>query len=473
MKRFGVVLGVAAAVWLTGTAAAFAHPLGNFTINTYAGLRVQPDRVSVRYVVDRAEIPAFQERPRVDTNRDGAISRGESDAYAARSCAALSDGLRLEVASERTTLAVGRGLLEFVPGAAGLQTMRLTCDLESHPARATASRSVSFRDGNFAGRVGWHEITVIGDGTTIAGSDVPAHSVSEELTHYPQDLLSSPLDVRSANAEFRPGGSALTRSDPVSRPSLLPRGIDAPTRAFTSFLARRSLTVPFAIAALLIAVALGAVHALAPGHGKTVMAAYLVGRRGSFRDGALIAMTVTATHTAGVLALGVALSVSASASSERVYPFLGLASGAMLAAIGCGLLVRAARQRPALAVAGAHGHDHPHPHEPVMSKRGLAAMGLAGGMVPSPSAVIVLLGAIALGRAWLGVALVIAYGAGMALTLSGAGLLLAKARTLAEQRTALRSPMFLDRLMRLAPLVTGAVIVAVGLTLALRGIAQI
>jgi nickel/cobalt transporter (NicO) family protein len=471
MKRFGVVLGVATAFMLAGSAAAIAHPLGNFTVNTYAGLRVQPDRLSVRYVVDRAEIPAFQERSRVDTNGDGTIAPSESAVYSTRACAGLSKGLRLELGGRPQGLIVGRGTLEFVPGAAGLQTMRLTCDLGAAFMPATSARSLAFRDGNFPGRVGWHEITMAGDRSTISGSTVPARSVSRELTRYPEDLLSSPLDVREATASFRAGGAAFAGSEP--RPSLLPRGIDAPTRAFTSFLARRSLTVPFAIAALLIAVALGAVHALAPGHGKTVMAAYLVGRRGSLRDGALIAMTVTAAHTAGVLALGIVLSVSATASSERIYPFLGLASGAILASIGCGLLLRARRQRPAFAAGGSHEHDHPHAHEPVMSKRGLAAMGLAGGMVPSPSAVIVLLGAIALGRAWFGVALVIAYGAGMALTLAGAGLALAKARSLAERRTGRRSPMLLARMIRLAPLATGAVIVVVGLTLAARGAAQI
>src|SRR5205807_5099611 len=156
-----------------------------------------------------------------------------------------------------------------------------------------------------------------------------------------------------------------------------------------------------------LAIVLGAIHALAPGHGKTVMAAYLVGQRGSLRQTALIGLTVTATHTAGVLALGLALSASALVAPERVYPWLGLASGALLAVIGVGLLRRAVGARR-----HRHAHSHAHAHDddnaPPVGWRALVAMGFAGGLVPSPSALVVLLGAIALGRAWFGIVLVIA-----------------------------------------------------------------
>jgi ABC-type nickel/cobalt efflux system permease component RcnA len=105
-----------------------------------------------------------------------------------------------------------------------------------------------------------------------------------------------------------------------------------------------------------------------------------------------------------------------------------------------------------------------------MSSRTLAAMGLAGGLVPSPSAVVVLLGAVALQRAWLGIGLVVAYGAGMALTLCSAGILLSRARTLIHRRSRRGT---LDRLARLLPMTTAAVITVIGLTVAVRGITQI
>ena len=201
------------------------------------------------------------------------------------------------------------------------------------------------------------------------------------------------------------------------------------------------------------------------------MAAYLVGQRGNLRQAAVIGLTVTATHTAGVLALGLALSASALVAPERLYPWLGLTSGALLAVIGAGLLRRALRARRR------HHHHHAHPHEadvrPV-GLRALVAMGFAGGLVPSPSALVVLLGAIALGRAWFGVVLVVAYGLGMAATLTGAGVLLLRARRALDRRTAGRPAAGgIVRLANVLPLATSSVIVAVGLALAARGAAAI
>jgi nickel/cobalt exporter len=203
------------------------------------------------------------------------------------------------------------------------------------------------------------------------------------------------------------------------------------------------------------------------------MAAYLVGLRGTVRQAATIGATVTVTHTAGVLLLGLVLSTTRAVASERVYPWLGLGSGLLLAAVGLGLLVRARGRH-------SHPHTHPHPHDHAghhhdrpLGRRGLVALGLAGGLVPSPSAVVVLLGGIALGRAWLGVALVLAYGVGMAATLTGVGLLLAHVRTRMDRRLHLPAGSPLARLGRLLPAVTASVIVLVGLGLAVQGAAQL
>src|SRR2546430_12709083 len=149
----------------------------------------------------------------------------------------------------------------------------------------------------------------------------------------------------------------------------------------------------------------------------------MAGRGGGAPGGGLRVLPLAATHTAGVLALGLALSASSLVAPERLYPWLGVASGVLLAFIGAGLLRRALHAR------GHRHHHHHHAHElPPVRTRALVAMGFAGGLVPSPSALVVLLGAMALGRAWFGVVLVIAYGLGMAATLTGAGILLLRAR---------------------------------------------
>lgn len=476
MRRALTVATLAVACLLLPSGAANAHPLGNFSVNRFAGLRVQPTRVLVYYVVDMAEIPAFQARDAIDADRDGRLLPAERAAYAARMCAEIGDNLTVSVGGRGIAITADRHTVSFPPGAAGLATMRVGCDLSGSTARGDRGvAELRFHDANFPGRVGWREVTAVGDGTTLVGSDVPATSVSAGLTRYPEDLLVAPLNVTSATLRFRRGGVAATSgAGEVVVPSFLPRGVDRVTAAFTSFLARRSLTLPLAALALVLAVALGALHALAPGHGKTVIAAYLVGKKGSAQQGVLMGLTVTATHTAGVLILGVLLTASTAFAVERLYPLLGVASGVLLSGIGAGLLRRAIRSRRADRTTP-HPHDHAHMPAPKdLNTRSLLGLGLAGGLVPSPSALVVLLGAIALGRTWFGVALVVAYGLGMASTLAGAGLLLVKVRDVVERRGRARRPRpALALLVRAIPLATAATITVIGLSIAARGASQI
>ena len=456
MRRLVLFLALVIGAIVVPAVAVSAHPLGNFTVNQYSGLRVTPSAVDLDLVVDMAEIPTFQAKSELDS---------QGAAYAPNQCADLVRHVHVSVDGKPLAVLLGRSDVAFPPGAAGLPTLRLTCSATA--ATTEGSLKLAYRDDNYADRVGWREITAVGDGVTLRDASVPAVSRSARLTAYPNDLLQSPLDQRSATARAEPGGATASAlparlEAPVRA---LPRGVDGPTRAFTSLVARHRLSVGFGLVALALAVVLGAIHALAPGHGKTVMAAYLVGQRGSMRQAGLIGLTVTATHTAGVLALGLALSASTLVAPERLYPWLGLASGALLASIGVGLLRRALRSR------GHHHHHHHHDHGPddlpPIRTRALVAMGFAGGLVPSPSALVVLLGAMALGRAWFGVVLVVAYGLGMAATLTGAGVLLLRARgALDRGRGRFQG---LTRVASALPLATSSVIVALGVALAARG----
>jgi nickel/cobalt transporter (NicO) family protein len=481
--RAGLLAILAAGLLAAGAAPAAAHPLGNFTVSAYSGLRVGPDRLAVDYVVDMAEIPTFQTRQAVDADHDGTVSPVEAAAWRDRECSRLAGGLRTTLDGQPVALSVTGSALSFPKGVGGLETLRLECALAAPlPAARQAGRSLSYADANHQGRIGWREITAVGDGATLEATDVPDTSTSARLTTYPEDQLSSPLDRRTATLRFHPGGwnrrVAAGRSgvDRATAPAGR-SGVDRATAAFTALVGERSLSPGFAVLALLLAVGLGAAHALAPGHGKTVMAAYLVGLRGTLRQAATIGATVTLTHTAGVLLLGLVLTTSRAVASERVYPWLGLASGLLLAAVGVGLLVRArtGHHHPHEGGKHDHGHDHrhPHAHPRPLGRRGLVALGLAGGLVPSPSAVVVLVGGIALGQAWFGVALVLAYGLGMAATLTGVGLLLAHLRTRMDRRLHLPAGSLLARAGRLLPAATASVIVAVGLALAANGAAQL
>jgi nickel/cobalt exporter len=489
VRRTVVLAVLAAAVAVAGAAPAAAHPLGNFTVNSYSGLRVGPDRLLVDYVLDLAEIPAFQARQAIDGDHDGRISGAESVGWRDRECPRLAGGLRATVDGRPLSLGVAGATVAFPPGAGGLRTLRLECTLAAGLPEGRGHHDLAYADGNQAGRVGWREITATGDGATLEAADVPPRSASRRLTAYPEDQLRSPLDQRTAAVGFRPGGPrAGDAGEPGASKAVARRGVDRATAAFTALVAARRLTPGFGLLALALAVALGAAHALAPGHGKTVMAAYLVGLRDSLRQAAAIGATVTLTHTAGVLLLGLVLSASRAVASERVYPWLGLTSGLLLAGVGLTLAARALSGHR-------HPHAHPHPTGPGADRhgdgrgghthdhagwggqplgwRGLVALGLAGGLVPSPSAVVVLLGGIALGHAWFGVALVLAYGIGMAATLTGVGLLLAHLRGRVDRRLTGPTGSLLARAGRLLPVVTASVIVAVGLALAAQGAAQL
>ena len=393
------------------------------------------------------------------------------------------------------------------PGTGGLDVLRLTCSLRSSVG-AGSRVSATLRDENFGDRVGWREMTAIGDRATLRGSDVPTRSISARLTDYPADLLQSPPDVRSAHFIATPGGAAIG-AEPgeqamTSEPGAV-LGLDALSRRFAGLVAERRLSPGFLAFAVLLALVLGAAHTMAPGHGKTVMAAYLVGERGSPRQAAMIGLTVTCTHTVGVLILGLVLSTSTTLAPERLYPFLTIASGVLFGAIGVGLLRRYVAQRRRVTPVSDHDHEHhdhehhdhehhdhtddhhdnthpqhevaasalvhshggssPHSHvlpirgDDVLGWRQLVMLGLAGGMVPTPSALVVLLGAIALGRFWLGFGLVLVYGVGMAATLTGVGLLLARARGRLEGR--FRRPAA-ARWMAVMPALSAVVILGAG-----------
>lgn len=480
---------------LAATAApAWAHPLGNFTVNTHFGLRVEPAAVAVDAVLDVAEIPTLQAFPDLDDGES--LDPADARAYRDRMCPALADAVRLTIDGRPLPLQIVDGAVELVPGSAGLPTTRLACALRTAEPVQTVGHRVVLTDTLVVQPIGWREVTAVGDGVRLESSDVPADSVSDVLRDYPADRIDEPLDQRGATVDVVAGTGVVSGRSVVDREAAGPTGsagvgADRLTRAFTDLVATSRLSVGFGLFAVLIAAGLGALHALAPGHGKALMAAFLVGREGTLRQAALIGLSVTVTHTVGVLVLGVALSLTLLAAPARVYPWLGLASGVLLVGIG-GQLLHTARRGghghphvhepvPAAVTAGAasaphrhpHPHDHPHSVQRPEGRRGLLAVGFAGGLVPSPSALVVLLGGIALGRAWFGVLLVLAYGIGMALALVGAGLLVVRLRdTLRRRAQASRSgwsaaPWLTGVLQRL-PALTAGVVVLVGVALTVQ-----
>ncbi|MFD3790712.1 nickel transporter [Streptomyces cyaneofuscatus] len=549
LRRALTTLTLAAVAGVASAPAATAHPLGNFSVNHHTSLVLRPDRIDAQVVIDRAEISALQERPAIDTDHDGRVSAGEARTYAEKACSTLSGQLTLSVGGTRADWKRTSATLVYENGEAGLRTSRLTCALTSR-ADLTEPAGIRAETNYDTTRVGWHEMTATGQGVRITQADVPATSTTRELRQYPQDPLASPLDQRTATLRSEPGqGTAAVPAVVADLPGadVIGTVIAKVTGAFDALVGAREITLPVGLLALLLALVLGASHAAMPGHGKTIMAAYLAGRRGTRRDALTVGATVTLTHTAGVLVLGLALPVSTHLAGETVLLWLGAASGLLVTGIGVWLLLGAFRGRPHHNHhhhghgAGGHDHDHshghgagghdhahahgpgrPHHHGPATpipapagppagelqanstvatlappdhdhdhhhdhhdpsgtstapekvrrtSRTGLIGMGIAGGLVPSPSALVVLLGAVALGRTAFGVLLVIGYGLGMAATLTLAGLLLVRLRERIENHDrarTLRHHPLLRKLARTGPVITSLLVVAVGLGLTLR-----
>jgi nickel/cobalt transporter (NicO) family protein len=463
-RRLAALLSALAFVILA-PAPASAHPLGNFTVNRYAGIVLAPGEVRIDYVVDMAEIPTVQVRPQVDADGDGAVSSSEGSAWAARTASELLRGLSLSVDGAPARLGVRSATMRLMPGQGGLDVLRLSARFGGE---VPSSGRIAFSDKNFEGRAGWREITIAGaPGVAIVDASVPRQSVTDGLRAYPDDLLASPLDVREASASFEPGEG-------------VPRGVTTTPAAGASgsgsgdaFVALVGRTGPFMLFALVLAFAFGAFHALGPGHGKTLMAAYLVGSGGRTRHAVAVGGAVATMHTVSVLALGfVVLAATEVFPAERVYPWLGIASGLVAFGLGAWMLVT----RLAVWSEGAHPHPHdhrhPHPHQharpegSAFSRRGLAALAAAGGILPSPTALVVLLASVAAHRVGYGLALIGAFSLGLAAALVAIGVLSIRARDAIAGRVA-------GRFARMIPLASAAAITVVGVVLVGGGAAQL
>jgi ABC-type nickel/cobalt efflux system permease component RcnA len=489
MRRLAVLFAALAA--LVAPAGASAHPLGNFTTNTAARIELSGDRVYVLYVLDLAEIPTFRERGRV-------ASLGR-DAYASALAGELAGNLRLVVDGQPRRLVLLGDAVAFLPGAGGLETTRLELALDGGTV-GEGSHSLAFADGNFPDRAGWRELTIRAEeGAELADASAPAESESDVLRAYPENLLESPPRVTTGEARFVAGAG------PGSPPALSKGGsAGAPVRVgsksesgFAALVQERDLSAGVVLVAVLVAVFWGAVHALGPGHGKAIVAAYMVGSRGTARHALFLGGIVAVTHTIGVFAVGfVTLALSEFIVPEELYPWLNVVSAVLVVAVGVAVLrlrlLDWLRRRGHRAGQDGHchgpadhdhphyGHDHDHGHgddpgheghdhlpAPGSGLRGIVAVGISGGLLPCPTALVVLLAAMSLHRVGYGLLLIVAFSLGLAGAIAAIGLLAVTARRVLG-RLSLDGP-----LVRSLPALSALVIVALGIAMTVRSLPEI
>ena len=510
MKRLVLLLGALAA--LAGPAAALAHPLGNFTTNRHSTIAVAGDRIHVVYVLDLAEIPTFQAR--------GQVGRLGRAGYGRRVARELTSKLELTIDGRPLALRQLGYRLTFPRGQGGLRTTRLIVVHRTDPLSASdRPLQLAYRDGNYGGRIGWREIVLRGrDGGRIASSSVPSRSISDELRAYPEDLLRSPLSVSEARARIVPGTGTSKAPAVEEAENQVGRATEG---GFVSLIEKGDLGFGIVVVSLLLAMFWGAAHALTPGHGKAIIAGYLIGSRGRIRDAFVLGGIVTVTHTIGVFLLGiVTLVLSEFIVPEQLYPWLNLVSALLVVAVGITVLrVRILDWLRGKGLAGHghshdhhdhglsqehghghspdhdhdHPHDHGHPHDhshdhdhdhdhdhghhhhhgghghshvpaPGSGLRGLVAVGVSGGLLPCPTALVVLLAAISLQRVGYGLILILAFSVGLASVITGIGLVAVTSRRVFSRMS------FNGPVVRALPAVSALVILGLGVVMTLRAL---
>jgi ABC-type nickel/cobalt efflux system permease component RcnA len=474
MRRLVALLAFVAVAVALPAAEADAHPLGNFTVNHLTEVAVVDDGVQLRYILDIAEIPTFQAR---HESRAQVLEQARQEI--ARRLVVTVDGRRVALRS------AGTALLSFPRGQGGLDTTRIELPLR---APATGAGIVRLHDATYPDRLGYTALVARPGRGTAVRSTVSSEDPTRGLRSYPPAAIQRPLEQRTAALKVRDGDATLvaprfTGGDTVTTQNGAGDGFAG---VFEDAAAGKTAL----LALLLAALGWGALHALSPGHGKAMVAAYLVGTKGTGRHAVVLGAVVTMTHTIGVFALGlVTLLLAQYILPEDLFPWLTLVSGLLVVAIGLAVL----RSRVALHCAqrahrhahenelphghsSHHEHHHHHDHGPhghshdvpeTMTWKGLIGMGASAGLIPCPSALVVLLGAVAQHQVALGLLLIVAFSVGLAVTLTALGLLVVHAHRVTTRLNVPR------RLVTALPAASALVIVGLGCVLTLQAAPQL
>ncbi len=511
-----------------------AHPMGNFSVSHYARIVAGEGQAEIVYALDLAEIPTFEMLQQ--WNLTAASPRKQLEQRAAqqmrdwaRNLVLRSDGKVLRPRYESSEIVVA-------DGAGNMPIMRITARLRV----PDVTGKLEYEDNNYRDRAGWKEVVVAaGKGASIRKTSAGSEDRSQALTVYPQDSTVSPPQVLKASVEWTSDAPVklkdapvVAKVEPVAKPVVpqqtKPAPVATPAAAqaagtvvrgdyLSDLLSHKEISLSMILIGIAVAFGLGAIHAFSPGHGKTMVAAYLVGSRGTFKHAAFLGGMVTFTHTISVFALAfVTLFLSQYILPERLYPILGAISGLTIVWIGATLFYKRIRKlgrhthhhhdhvhvhsaahshavphthdhvHAPVAHTHDHGHDqvhvhtahthdhHDHDHEHDHGPNGhshlpegevtmgsLIALGASGGLVPCPSGLVLLLSAIAIGRIGLGIVLLVGFSAGLAVVLTSIGLLVVYAKTwLPDPQSTARNPAF-----RYLPVASAAVVVVLGILL--------
>jgi nickel/cobalt exporter len=436
---------------------ASAHPIDEYVQNTYIDLA--PDRTTLQIDLTPGVLVAPEVVALIDADGDGEISEAEGEAYAED--AVLRDvSLAVDGEPQPLTL-VDSSFPAPLDMGAGMGKIRLHVAPETPAGSPPGDHSLSYRND--------HE--PVDNSRYLVNAFRASDGV--EISRQDRDELQHAIRVDYTTAPDAPAtsGDADDASDAASADAAEAEGSSIPERQqrLVGYLYENTLSPWLLVVGLGLSALLGGLHALTPGHGKTLVAACLIGSRGTVGHAAALGGIVTLTHTASVIAVGLlALLAGQYILPDVLVPALEVGAGLLVVALGLRLVRARWRTR------GGHHHDHGHHHHdhdhhlPKGDVRpgDLLAMGISGGLVPCPEALGVMLIAIGLGRIGLGLALIVAFSLGLAAVLIAIGILLVRCKS-----------RWLDRLgkpgspwQRLLPLVSAAVVTLLGVGIVLKGL---
>jgi ABC-type nickel/cobalt efflux system permease component RcnA len=449
-------------------ARAAAHPLGNFTINHLAGVTLAGHQVRVHYVLDIAEIPAFQ-----IMHAGGDWDAPRMRSWARDEAKLVLDGFSIRANGDALSLQLVDVDATTRPGAGGLPTLYWTGDFAARLPNGQTSFAIT--DGVYSDRrIGWKDVVLPG-----------ASDPTNQLRSYPSALIGSPR--RNDRASFLLSSDGRVTNQSVSgsddggdwNVSSIVR-----SSALSDLFSRSDQTPWLVVLTVLAAFGLGALHGLEPGHGKALLAFTLVGARATFKQAGILAVALTLAHTVAVLLLGLALFFAAGFATESLFTWITLISGGAVAMIGARSLAAAIRRASQKAHshghADDHGHDHPHDHDhtddhghehaiagdaPLHFPSAVVAA-MSGGIAPCPAAIVVLLTALHLHRIGYGLVLIVVFSLGLAAVLTGLGMAVVRGAAWLQKRSAF------GRLSRLAPLFSAGVISIIGATMLAQGFVE-
>jgi nickel/cobalt transporter (NicO) family protein len=483
-----------------------AHPMGNFSISHYSRLEYIKDGVLLNHILDMAEIPSYQEMEFLDTDHNSVISDDEKSRFADRISNQLLPNLKVRINGMNLTFKTKNRWLEMRPGAGDLPTFVIHCTYfaEVPTSIVTDSNFIEFEDRNYLERSGWREIVIQRNGG-FSNVNLASNAYIERskgLSHYPTDPTTVMPQEMKLNFKFGNPMLAVQQQSPSDFKSASAENVRPGTLRndkLAKLITAKNLTSEVIFISLIIAFFLGAMHALSPGHGKAIVAGYLVGSRGTALHALFLGAVVTLTHTIGVFALGlITLFGSKYILPDTLYPWLGFLSGLSIVLIGSRLFYKRLKTMKSNATPHHHHHhdhdhshdhhhhhgdhdhhehdhhhDHGHSHLPVDPETGkitwksLLSVGISGGALPCPSALVVLLSAISLHRVGFGLILIIAFSLGLAAVLTSIGLLLLYASKWSQKfqpRGSIRYAL---------PVVSSLVITILGCIIAVQSILQI